>query len=54
MIFELAEDIKVNLRLEPYFYGGLLIKFENGRIVHIKKDESILDPKTGELSEKRR
>jgi len=23
------------------FYGSILIKFENGKIVHIKKEESI-------------
>ncbi len=23
------------------FYGSLLVKFENGKVVHIKKEESI-------------
>lgn len=34
------------------FYGAIIVKFENGRVVHIMKKESLLDPKTGILKVK--
>lgn len=45
-VFEMSGQLKKLLEIlkdltSKKFYGSMLIKFENGKIVHVKKEESI-------------